>query len=231
MPALETLEEFHKRVDGFSRNSLPKEPPFRTADSLARKIAPDGRVLPFVGDTLLFRLTPEQKAALAPIQALLYNSCPGMLAEKLAADSFHLTLHDLTAGQDAAALLPQLEKNRAAAEAIFTALRQQPSVPFILRSTWLFNMMNTSVVLGFAPVDEENCQRLMALFQRFQAVVPLSCPLTPHITIAYYRPGVYDDVSGLAAAICMASTIPSLTLELRPDCLVYARFRDMNDFR
>ena len=33
----------------------------------------------------------------------------------------------------------------------------------------------------------------MAMYERFQTIVPLSYPLTLHVTLAYYKPGDYDD--------------------------------------
>lgn len=246
---LETLTQFYQRTTGFSEHSLPDTLPFVTDTTLDRKIAPDGRCKPFAGDTVLFRLLEDDKARLSAIQEILYSHCPTMLAQRLDRDTFHITLHDLTAGLPEEQLLPQMNRNQAAVEPLLQSLvapdtsdtsdapdTQPASVPngqqpFVLRSTYLFNMMNRSVVLGFAPVDELTCQRLMQLYQQFQNVVRLSYPLTPHCTLAYYRPGSYSDVTGLQTAIQTVRAMPELRLTLFPQQLVYCRFQDMSDFR
>ena len=48
-------------------------------------------------------------------------------------------------------------------------------------------MVNTSLVLCFEPETDEDCQKLMSYYEMFQKVVPLSYPLTPHITLAYFN--------------------------------------------
>jgi len=236
------LAQFYQRTTGFSEHSLPDTPPFVTDTVLERKIAPDGSCKPFAGDTVLFRLSEADKARLGTIQEILYTHCPAMLAQRLGCDTLHITLHDLTAGLPEEELLPQMERNRAAVEPLLQALDAPDThtsnataldwqQPLGLRSTYLFNMMNRSVVLGFAPIDESTCQRLMTLYQRFQSVVCLSYPLTPHCTLAYYRPGSYSDLTGLQTAIQTVRAMPELRLTLSTKQLVYCRFQDMADFR
>lgn len=247
---LETLAQFYQRTTGFSQHSLPDTLPFNTDTVLERKVAPDGGFKPFAGDTVLFRLSEDDKARLGAIQDLLYARCSHMLAQRLARDTLHITLHDLTAGLPEEELSQQMERNQIAAERLLQSLRESNAAvsgasaasdasapdatdwqqPFLLRSTYLFNMMNRSVVLGFAPADEPSCQRLMMIYQQFQDVVKLSYPLTPHCTLAYYRPGSYTDLTGLQTVIETVCAMPELRLSLSTRQLVYCRFRDMSDF-
>ena len=62
-------------------------------------------------------------------------------------------------------------------------------------------------------------------------MVPLGYPLTPHITLAYYRPGVYgqEELHPLRGALAAAAW-GAVELELEPRLLRYHRFADMRDF-
>ena len=53
---MENLQAFHARVDGFQRDSLPHEGLFITKPLLVEKVAPDGRLRPFFGNTMIFDL-------------------------------------------------------------------------------------------------------------------------------------------------------------------------------
>ena len=52
----ETLREFHQRVDGFMLDSLPREGGLVTREPLREKVGPDGRMLPFFGNTMIYDL-------------------------------------------------------------------------------------------------------------------------------------------------------------------------------
>ena len=93
-------------------------------------------------------------------------------------------------------------------------------------------MTNGSVALGFAPDTEADCARIMGMHTRFQGVVALNYPLTPHVTLAYYRPGSYgpEAVSALAEALREINALPKVQLSLSTDNLHYYRFEDMNTY-
>ena len=102
-----------------------------------------------------------------------------------------------------------------------------------MRTTRVFNMMNTSVVLGLEPVDDENCCRLMQMYERFHKIVPLGYALTPHITLAYYKPGVYPEeyLYALAGAFDTCNQKLGQIVELDIEGLHYQEFSDMNHYR
>ena len=102
-----------------------------------------------------------------------------------------------------------------------------------LRPVSIFNMVNTSLVAGFAPATEADCATLMGLYEAFQQVVRLPYHLTPHATIAYFRLGRYgrDQMARLQSAIDGATAIDagrSIRLELSR--LHYCDFEDMNHY-
>lgn len=228
----ETLQEFHARVDGFQRDSLPHDGHLITKPLLVEKVAPNGGLRPFFGNTMIFDLPAETQLTIARLQLLLHHRCSGMLAHPLAPDALHLTLHDLLNGVDAAALAEPLRQTGEQAKALLAEMRAAQLPPVRLTSTLAFNMVNGSVALGFAPDTEEDCAAIMGMHARFQAVVALNYPLTPHVTLAYYKPGAYgpEAVSALAEALRELNTLPKVRLTLDVNGLHYYRFEDMNTY-
>lgn len=130
-------------------------------------------------------------AWLAEIQEELYAICGICLAQRLAPETFHITLHDLL--NQAQHEPPGLARNRQQAMLAIEEVRRQAPPTIAIRSNCLFSMVSTSIVMGFEPATESDCAALMAMYERFQTIVPLSYPLTLHATLAYYKPGDYDD--------------------------------------
>lgn len=213
-------------LDDYISRSLPESGGFQTAPGLALKVDVEGRFLPFYGNTAVFLLPEGVKARLGEIREGLYAAAPGMFSERLEEDTFHMTLHDLVNGPDAAAIEGAvLEAGERAGRIIegFGCFE-----PVVMRATRTFNMVNTSIVLGLAPAEEDGWRRLPEMYGALEAVVPLGYALTPHITLAYFRPGRFgeEETGRLRAALGPVE----LELELRPEALVLQRFSDMNSY-
>lgn len=228
----ETLQEFHARVDGFQRDSLPHAGGLTTKPLLVEKVAPDGTLLPFFGNTMIFDLPMDAKIAVARMQLLLHHRCAGMLAEPLTPAALHMTLHDLLNGVDEAALAEPVRQTGTQAKAILADIRAARLPALHLTSTLAFNMTGGSVTLGFAPDTEDDCALLMALHARYQAVVALDYPLTPHVTLAYFRPGWHSPemVAALADTLARINALPKVHITLTANELHYCRFADMNTY-
>ncbi|MBR3763225.1 MAG: hypothetical protein IKK57_01565 [Clostridia bacterium] len=228
----ESLYDFHARVDEFQQDSLPHAGDLVTRASLTDKVAPDGSLRPFHGSTVIYGLTDAEKLALAHRQTLLHHLCAPCLAEPLEPASFHLTLHDLISGTNLPDVSARVARTIRQAEDLLQAIRQENTPPVQVVSTHAFSMVNTSVVMGFAPQTEADCERLMVLYERFHAVVPLQWGLTPHVTLAYYRPGCYgqETLHALQEAIRRMEDLPPLQLTLHPERLFCRRFSDMNHY-
>ena len=224
---MENLHAFHTRVDGFQRDSLQHT--LTTKSLLAEKVAPDGVLRPFYGNTMIFDLPQDVQLQIARLQLMLHHRCAAMLAELLAPATLHMTLHDLLNGVDEAALSEPVRKTGAQAKAILTELRQSALPPIRLTSTLAFNMGNGSVALGFAPDTEADCAALMGMHARFQEVVALNYPLTPHVTLAYYKPGSYD-TAALGEALAAINALEKVHIAVDANCLHYYRFTDMNTY-
>lgn len=243
----ETLQEFRGRTQGFSQHSLWETEGFTpNRQSLLPKVLDDGSglLLPFYGSTTVFLLPPAVKQALRRLQDILYTRCGDMLAERLEADSFHITLHDLVSGPDEAALRSLMTQTRIAAVDPLTLCHRELAAPIRMQSTWAFNMNNTSVVLGFEPADEASCRRLMQMYEYMQRAVHLNYPLTPHVTLGYYRPQPcdrdalhrLDDALNQMNRLCRTGDDAArdgarIQVELGPQALVYQEFTDMNNYR
>ena len=228
---MENLQAFHARVEGFQHDSLPHEGALTTKPLLVEKVAPDGTLRPFFGNTMIFDLPQAVQLQIAQWQVTLHHRCGWMFAQPLAPNTLHMTLHDLLNGVDAAALAEPVRQTGEQAKVILAELRKDKQ-PIHLTSTLAFNMTNGSVCLGFAPDTEEDCARLMGMHARFQPVVALNYPLTPHVTLAYFKPGTYgpEEVAQLAAALAEINALPKAHLTVDADCLHYYRFEDMNTY-
>lgn len=226
----ETLGQFHERTK-FIWEPLAKDG-FATSPGCAQKVAQDGRLLPFYGDTTIFDLDPDRDIPwLRELQDALYASCGEFLSDKLRPETFHITLHDLLNGTDWQSLENDVQTTLAYARSIVNDIREFFPWGVQVRAQCLMNMVNTSVVLVFEPLDEDNCWPLMQMHERLQAVVPLSYPLTPHITLAYYRPGTIDaQATARLQQVFDESNVRDRSIHLDVQRLSACTFTDMNHY-
>ena len=193
-----------------------------TAGGLKDKVDSQGKLLPFPGNTVVFLLDEDVKTALREVQSQLHQRCGHMLAEPLQMSTFHMTLHDLANGD----LLPMQEEMAMQAKIALDEIRGAQIPPIPMKATWTFNMVSTSIVLGMEPDGAEAWERLDRLYERFQQIRPLSYALTPHITMAYFRPGVYEDTAALTQAVGPVD----LKVALDVQNLVLQNFDHMNAY-
>lgn len=214
-------------LEDYIWRSLPEAGDFSTNPNLTKKVNPEGQFLPFFGNTVVFDLDSKAKEHLHSLQDELYRNSGWMLSRKLDPSTFHMTLHDLVNGPE---LTEELKAEMTEAEAkvnhLLTQWRYLP--PLHMKTTWLFNMVNTSIVLGLVPADEESWHRLDEMYTALESVVHLGYALTPHITMAYFKPGIWSqyDMNYLRQALHSVE----LGLELRVEDLLYQVFQDMNHY-
>ena len=214
-------------LEDYISRSLPEYGEFQTNPNLLKKVDRDGNFLPFYGNTVVFLLDDGVNEDLKMLQGQLYDAAGWMLSQPLNPDTFHMTLHDLVNGTEKTSdLCQKMEETEQNAKALLAQWANMP--PLRMKTTWLFNMVNTSIVLGLAPVDEETSFRLDAMYTALEAVIPLGYALTPHITMAYFRPGRYspEQVGRLAAALRPVER----EILLSPAQLVLQTFEDMNHY-
>lgn len=214
-------------LEDYIWRSLPEWGDFSTNPNLTRKVDGGGNFLPFYGNTVVFDLSEETKAELQKLQEELYAAAGWMLSRKLDPSTFHMTLHDLVNGPEMTGDLKQrMEAAEQKAKPILESWKGRP--PLRMKATWLFQMVGTSVVLGMAPADEDSRNRLEEMYTALESVVPLGYALTPHITMAYFRPGTYNryDLDHLRKVLHSVE----LEAELPMEKLFYQEFWDMNHY-
>ncbi len=233
---MEGLEQFKNRVYPFAFNSiyLDEEGRFHTGGSLPDKVDRDGRMLPYMGNTMIFLLNQKQeegRRCLIRMQDDLYAACSDILADRLTEDTFHMTLHDLKSGPPGRISEAEIQATAGKAKELLSAVTEE-LWEIRMQAVCLFNMVNTSVVLGLDPCTEEDCRRLMELYEAFEEICPLHYPMTPHITLAYYRPGVCsrEEMERLEAVFRNLREEKPV-FAFRQEDLVYAEFDDMNHYR
>lgn len=212
---------------GYIENSLPSGS-LSTSQGLRAKVNEAGEFLPFIGNTVVFLLSDEKKACLARLQDSLYAAAGHMLSEKLNPDTFHVTLHDLANGAEDEKTAAWMQEAEPIAVSILAEIKSKDLSPIAMEGTWMFNMVNTSIVLGLAPKNAADDKRLCRMYEAFHAAVPLSYALTPHITLAYFKPGSYrgEQLEALRSALHSAPIPVTLDMEK----LVLQNFSDMNHY-
>lgn len=214
-------------LDDYICNSLPQWGDFTTNPNLRKKVDDGGKLLPFTGNTVVFLLDGDTKDKLRQLQEALYRAAPDMLAEPLQLSTFHMTLHDLANGTPGQPGLDgYMRYTQERASQMLAGWKAAP--PLRMKTTWLFNMVNTSIVLGLAPADEDSRHRLDGMYTALEAVVQLGYALTPHITMAYFRPGTYNSEQVRRLSAALRNVELEITLDMKK--LVLQEFSDMNHY-
>lgn len=214
-------------LDNFICTSMPQWGDFITNPNLCKKVDAAGNLLPFVGNTVVFLLDDGTKEQLRHLQEELYRVASDILAKPLRMSTFHMTLHDLANGApDQPGLDDHMRYTQEKASLILPVWKN--AAPLRMKATWLFNMVNTSIVLGLIPADEDSWYRLDEMYTALEDVVHLGYALTPHITMAYFLPGTYNpkQVQRLSAALRRVD----LEISLDMKNLVLQEFSDMNHY-
>ena len=99
-----------------------------------------------------------------------------------------MTLHDLNSNSNYKVIEDIIAESQNEIKNVFNKLYNTNQKEKIkMKKSYVFNLVNTSIVLGLEPVDDDNYNRLMNLYNKFEEVKKLEYPLTPHITLAYFK--------------------------------------------
>lgn len=226
---MESYKEFLDRINSFEKKevSLGKGY-FVVNSSVAQKVNGENIFKNFYGDTIVFNLDDATKEKLASYVEKLYKTVPECFCEKLVPNTYHMTLHDLSNSP----VLENVATEVFANELAVVEKREKVKVREIkMKSKCIFNMVNTSLVLGLYPVDEEEYTKLMELYTLFDEVKELDYPFTPHITLAYYNVNGFDVVATKKLeAVVRELNNCEMEIELDVNNLYYQKFRSMNDY-
>lgn len=186
---MEKFLEFKNRIYSFEKKSIADNlEEFIVNPKIADKINSDGSIKEFYGDTVVFELSESEKSIILKLQDILYSNCNDILSDRLPSETFHITLHDLNSNSNYKVIEDILIKSENDVKNVFDEISNiNNNEPIIMKKSYIFNLVNTSIVLGLEPIDDENFSRLMCLYNKFEEVKELSYPLTPHITLAYFK--------------------------------------------
>ena len=227
---LETLDAFRLRTGFVYEPQFG--PGFRVSPGVGAKVAAGGALLPYAGNTVVLMLPEAVQQSIQAIQRTAYHRAGWCLARPLPAESFHITLHDLESGAPSPELAARVEAVQEGARAL-TGRIAATGENVRLRSTGVYCMAATSLVLGFEPADEESCRLLMASYALFERLRPLGYPLTPHVTLGYLRPNGYTggQLDALRAAVEDCRAMGGISFETSLAAAEYMTFSDMATYQ
>lgn len=214
---------------------------FHTADGLVNKVQPDGSYAPFPGTTVVFRPGRRALYAVELMQGLIRRLLEDtqMLAAPLPSSSIHMTLHDLVSPEkcasdpaDKARYHQEMTQSLHRASAIVEKIKNEHrDKRIILTADRIVNMVSKSLVLILKPRTEEDYRCLMDMYGWFDEIIRLPYPLTPHITLAYFRPGMLDGdrlAQALEPAQIRQDSAP--VFEFDVESLTAQQFHDMQRY-
>lgn len=229
---METYQEFLDRIFSFEKKEWTYgDGYFKGNPSISKKVNPDNTFRNFYGDTVVFELAASVKEKLAAFAAFLYQSAPDCFCERLVPQTFHLTLHDLSNSPVLQEVAKDVFENELKVIEQMQQVQKYEKTVLKMKSKAVFNMVDTSLVMGVYPAGGEDYRRMMELYDIFDEVKRLPYPFTPHITLAYYNVYGFDvqAARGLEKAVRQLNE-QEIEFELSVEHLYYQKFVSMNDY-
>ena len=227
------MEKYSKFLSRIGEFQLPDmdlgKSYFKGKPSLANKIDEENRMKDFFGDTIVFDLDEVTKDAIGKIIDEIYEAVPRCFAERLKNATLHMTLHDLSNSPKRSEVEDEMERNL---EEIKRRASRFGKKVIKMRTNVIFNMVNTSLVMGLVPINKDEYNKLMELYGIVDEVKRAEYPLTPHITLGYYNVNGFDEESARTLEKIVGklnrSVIMNITLDTKR--LYYQRFTSMNRY-
>ncbi len=226
---METYQEFKDRINSFAKKEIYLGDDFFSPNpSLSLKVRENGVYRDFYGDTVVFDLDCRTKEKLSETIQVLSKSSPECFCQALIPETLHMTLHDLHSSPYIGKIAEEIFFSGIKAAALLKGIKSQK---IRMKTTYIFNMVNTSIVLGLFPTDEKEYRKLMDLYNCFDQIRPLPYPFTPHITLAYFNPNGFSKESAevLKETVSLLNN-SSLEIILDTERLYYQKFTDMNNY-
>lgn len=228
---MENYDEFLNRINSFEKTKIDFGRTYFTGNrSIAHKVDRDNTFKNFYGDTVVFDLDKATKAVISLLVDSLYEATPQCFCERLVSDTFHMTLHDLSNSDVLQNISDEMFYNELKIIKAKNQIEKLGNHRIRMKSNAIFNMVNTSLVLGLYPIDGNNYIKLMELYSIINDIKPLNYPLTPHITLAYYNVNGFD----LSSASILISEVEkhnnNIDFEINLGDLYYQKFTNMNNY-
>ena len=214
---------------------------FPTHEGLTAKVRPNGSYMPFPGSTVVFRPGKLCMQVVPLIQQVLIEKTgePDLFADLLPVSTIHMTLHDLISPEqcasdpaDTARYNHEISVSlRRAAEIAEEIRKEYAGRTITMVSDRIVSLVSKALVLMLKPRSEQDYELLMELYQHFDEIRTLPYPLTPHITLAYFRPGMINgDRLGEALDFCQIRPENAPVFEFDPEALTAQKFLDMKTY-
>ena len=214
---------------------------FHTNEGLSCKVDCNGNYVPFYGSTVVFRPSQSCLQVIQLMQRILYHRLEGtdMLSDPLPVSTVHMTLHDLVSPEmcvseplDKGKYDQEVSDSLTKAMAIVEGIRYDYAGRKItMVSDRIVNMVSKSLVLMLRPKTEQDYELLLELYHRFDCVKSLPYSLTPHVTLAYFRPGMIDgDKLGAAVAFAQINPENAPEFDFYVEALTAQSFSDMRSY-
>ena len=228
---METYKDFLGRISYQQPELLLEEGDFKPDKRVYEKVDPDNSFKPFFGDTVVFELDSSTKEMISKRIKKLYDTVPACFSEQINTDTLHMTLHDLSASDKLEKVSAAMFKNEVELLRLVKVKPQQPKT-IKMKSNYIINMVNTSLVLALVPENETEWIKLQALYDLINEVRVCPYPfLTPHITLAYFNYNGFDQKSAdKLRALVFELNKKSLPVTLDTNKLYYQKFTSMNEY-
>ena len=228
---METYKQFLDRINSFEKAPVDFGSVYFTGSpSIANKVNADNTYKDFYGDTVVFDLDEVTKTKLTEYADFLHKAAPQCFCDRLVPNTFHVTLHDLSNSPTLQSVAEELFFNELKITEKLCEIKKLSNKKITLKSNAVFNMVNTSLVLGLYPVDEDNYNRLMELYYVIDSVKRLSYPLTPHITLGYYNVNGFDTNCAKLLKTAVEKLNAVMNLDVSVGDLYYQKFTSMNNY-
>lgn len=226
---MESYSQFLDRINGFEKREMNLGGTyFQANSSLCKKVNSDNTFKNFYGDTVVFKLDSAVKNKLEKLVDLLYAAAPECFCQRLKADTYHVTLHDLCSSENFSEVEHEIAANSDAIRQ--SAWKEYATAKIKFRSNFIFNMVCTSLVLGVCPADEGDYTRITQLYNVIDAIKPLGYPFTPHITLAYFNFNGFNARSAEKLQKIVNRLNGEIQIDFHAQGLYYQHFDSMNRY-
>lgn len=228
---METFQDFTQRINSLTPHLTFSSPTdFVPSDNINQKVKADNLFKPYFGDTIVFNLCEDEKSAIKRIANPIYDGFSDYFAEKVKDETYHVTLHGLCSDNDLSKIAEKIFYNELNIKDLLKGCECSHRL-IDMKSTAVFNMVNTSIVLGFIPKNEIEYAKLMNLKQLFNKIYPSSCPFTPHVTLAYFnKTRMNSEKKAALYELIKKLSSTQINLSLNMNNLFYQKFINMNHY-
>ena len=217
---------------------------FQTHPGLLNKVDEEGAFRPYMGSTVVFRLDRQSRSYFRIVRQIIADGMQELFSETFPASEFHMTLHDLVSPEMTGVphvyvdkshtvyspqYMTEVERSLAAASRVVAEIQREYAGEYIeLLADRVVNMVSKSLVLMLKPATEIDYRFLLDLYHRFDGVKALPYPLSPHVTLAYFRPGEIDgELMSKAMERVQVDANDPMPVSLSIDGLTAQRFLNM----